>query len=120
MKDVKLESLQLTHTGLFSERCGALFDVLLRQDGPLDVGLGLGMSGNGEQVGILVQVGGVSTAFTPREARSLAEVLQSTISQVEPPTANLKAIFNHLIAGCEELSAEVEEFERARTAQKLN
>jgi hypothetical protein len=122
MRPDKLEKLQLTHQGKFSERCSGIFSILLSERGDVDIAMGLGMAGDGKNVGVLIDIndGKFSTAFTAKEAKAVAEILESTMKEEEPPTRKLREMFEHIISGCLDLAAQASELQRMRVERKLN
>lgn len=115
-----VDTLNLTHTGLFSERANAILSSILSSRGDTEISMGTGARPSDQQMCVMIALRHVSTAFTPKEARGLIEIIESTIADEEPPTRSIKKMLNHIATGCRELSAEIEEFERLRTEKQLN
>jgi len=121
MSSKSLPTLDLTHTGLFSERVGALLRLIATERGLLDIGIGLGLHPSKAQICVMINVNDqFATAFSSREAKGLVEIIRETMAEEEPPTQNLREMLDYIADGCTDLSAEIDELERAEVERKLN
>lgn len=115
-----LHTLDLTHTGIFSERVGGLFQSLLDCRGDIDIAMGLGLHPARQQICVMIKINDrFSTGFSAQEARAVAEIIESTHAE-ELPTRKLKEMMEHIATSCTELAAEIDELERGDVARKLN
>lgn len=109
----------LSNTGKFSERVGELFNVILNEDGDIELGLGLGM--NGGTVAIVVTVNDrMSTAFVPREAMAVVKIISETMEEVSPDNFNVKRVLDHLAANLSELAGKADELQQEQVERRLN
>ena len=116
-----MDKLELTHSGKFSERASAMFTIIFDSKGEVEIGMGLGFSPTGKEIGILVTLGkSFSTVFLPKEARAVVEIIEDTNEEEAPFSVGVERIFKHIVSDLKELANKAEELQREAIDKKLN
>ena len=115
-----MDTLDLTHTGTFSERTTALFEAILGLKGHGELSTGIGQLPGKPGVWILVGFAKVATAYNTREVKGLIEIIAEACKDEEPYSQTTGEIFDQLLADLRLLYDEAKEIEARIVDEKLN